>query len=216
MEVRSLNVRLEASTERVTVVRVDPNTRRFRVIYAPGEAYQVSAWAQQTGGALVVNAGYFTADHFATGLLISQGETHGVSYDDYAGMFAVTGADEASVRWLRAWPYQPDEVLNEAVQSFPVLVKPGGVMGFPADADDGRPARRTVIAQDREGRILLMIAPRGYFSLHTLAVWLTESDLAIDVALNLDGGPSSGLWLAGEVMIDSMVPVPAVIVVQPQ
>jgi hypothetical protein len=99
------------------------------------------------------------------------------------------------------------------VQSFPVLVKPGGVMGFPADADDGRPARRTVVAQDRRGRLLFLVAPRGYFSLHHLAVWLVASDLDVDVALNLDGGPSSGLWLRDGPQIDSLVPVPSVIVV---
>jgi len=71
-------------------------------------------------------------------------------------------------------------------------------MGFPADADDGRPARRTVVAQDLEGRILLIIAPRGYLSLHELAFFLSESDLDLDVALNLDGGFSTGLWLRAD------------------
>jgi hypothetical protein len=102
----------------------------------------------------------------------------------------------------------------EALQSFPVVVKPGGVMGFPADADDGRPARRTVVAQDVQGRILIIVAPRGYLSLHELARFLAGSDLDLDVALNLDGGFSTGLWLrAGErsVEVDSLVPVPSVI-----
>jgi uncharacterized protein YigE (DUF2233 family) len=100
------------------------------------------------------------------------------------------------------------------LQSFPVLVKPGGVMGFPADADDGRPSRRTVVAQDNQGRILLLVAPRGYLSLHEMARFLAESDLDLNVALNLDGGYSTGLWLkAGEqpVEINSLVPVPSVI-----
>jgi uncharacterized protein YigE (DUF2233 family) len=125
----------------------------------------------------------------------------------------VTEMGEVSVRWLRTWPYDPYEGLREAVQCFPVLVKPGGVMGFPADADDGRPARRTVVAQDRDGRILLMVAPRGFFSLHVLATWLVESDPDVDIALNLDGGTSSGLWMPQVVQIDSQVAVPVVIAV---
>lgn len=137
-------------------------------------------------------------------------------------MFAVSpspgrGEEEVSVRWLREWPYDPDEPLVEAVQSFPVLVKPGGVMGFPADADEGKPARRTVVAQDRSGSILVIVAPRGYLSLHELAVFLVGSDLEVDVALNLDGGGSTGLWLeAGGVgvEIDSITPVPSVIVAE--
>ena len=87
-------------------------------------------------------------------------------------------------------------------------------MGFPADADDGRPARRTVVAQDYQGRILIIVAPRGYLSLHELARFLAESDLDLDVALNLDGGYSTGLWLQADgliVNIDSLVPVPSVV-----
>ncbi|RLC56527.1 MAG: phosphodiester glycosidase family protein, partial [Chloroflexota bacterium] len=135
-------------------------------------------------------------------------------YGDFAGMFAVSPDGRVSVRWLRDQPYNPDEPLKEALQSFPVLVKPGGVIGFPADADDGRPARRTVVARDLEGRILFIVAPRGYLSLHELACFLAGSDLNLDVALNLDGGFSTGLWLKTDEMsveIDSLVPVPSVI-----
>lgn len=212
MAVRSLDVKLGEFTERVTLVRVDPDATDFRVLYAPGKPRTVGEWAQQTGAQLVINAGYFTEEYEATGLLVSNGEPYGVSYEDFAGMFAVSATGATDVRWLREQPYDPAEPLREAVQCFPVVVKPGGVMGFPADADDGRPARRTVVAQDREGRILWMVAPRGYFSLHALAVWLTESDLDVDIALNLDGGPSSGLWLNPGVAIDSLSPVPAVII----
>ena len=125
--------------------------------------------------------------------------------------------ERVSVRWLHDQPYDPDEPLQEALQSFPVLVKPGGLIGFPVDADDGRPARRTVVAQDRQGRILIIVAPRGHLSLHELACFLIESDLNLDVALNLDGGFSTGLWLRAHekfVEIDSLVPVPSVISVE--
>ena len=87
----------------------------------------------------------------------------------------------------------------------------------PADADDGRPARRTVVAQDYQGRILFIVAPRGYLSLHELARFLAESDLDLDVALNLDGGASTGLWLRTDEMSvesDSLIPVPSVITAQ--
>ncbi|MFN2285420.1 MAG: phosphodiester glycosidase family protein [Anaerolineae bacterium] len=213
IEVRSLNVAVGANVERVTIARLDPTAVMFRVLYAPGAPATVSAWAQQTGAALTVNAGYFTEEQTVTGLTISNHEVFGTPYGDYAGMFAVTEVGEVSVRWLRTWPYDPYEGLREAVQCFPVLVKPGGVMGFPVDGDDGRPARRTVVAQDRDGHILLMIAPRGFFSLHLLATWLADSDLDVDIALNLDGGPSSGLWIPNVATIDSMGAVPAVIAV---
>ena len=213
LEVRSLNVTVGANVERVTLTRLDPTIVTFRVLYTPGTPSLVSAWAHQTGADVVINAGYFTEAYAVTGLTVSNGAVHGVPYGDFAGMFAVTDDGVVSVRWLRSWPYDSSESLREAVQSFPVLVKPGGVMGFPADADDGHPARRTVVAQDRSGRVLLMVAPRGYFSLHALAVWLTESDLDVDIALNLDGGPSSGLWVKNGPQIDTFSGVPAVIIV---
>jgi len=190
---------------------------RFRVHYDPVVPRPVSAWAGLLQPLLVVNGGYFTPENETVGLLISDGRAWGTSYGDFAGMFAVNPSpleEKASVRWLRDQPYDPNEPLIEALQSFPVLVKPGGVMGFPANADDGRPSRRTVVAQDRQGRILFIVAPRGYLSLHGLARFLADSDLDLDVALNLDGGFSTGLWLRtneAPVEINSLVPVPSVI-----
>ncbi len=222
MAVRSLDVATSHGQERVTVVRIDdPAAFTFAIHYFPEYAAPVGGWAAKASALLTVNAGYFTEEYYVTGLTVRDGRTFGQPLGDFAGMFAVDAAGEVSVRWLRERPYDPEELLVAAVQSFPVLVKPGGVMGFPADADDGRPARRTVVAQDRSGRLLFLVAPRGSFSLHELAVWLTESDLDVDVALNLDGGTSSGLWLSAEGhnadgRLDSLKPVPAVITVVPK
>ncbi len=88
-------------------------------------------------------------------------------------------------------------------------------MGFPPDADQGQRSQRTVVGQDTAGRIIFLASPAPRFSLHELAVWLTESDLALDIALNLDGGHSTGLWLQGrDEQIDSLETLPAVIVVE--
>lgn len=196
-------------------MRLDPAAVRFHVFYAPTSPHLVSEWAAMLQSLLVINAGYFTPENETVGLLISGGQTWGTSLDDFAGMFAVTSSGEASVRWLKERPYNSDESLLEAVQSFPVLVKPGGIVGFPANADEGAPARRTAVAQDRNGHILFVVAPRGYLSLHELATFLAGSDLEIDTALNLDGGGSTGLWLEiGGIEIDSGTPVPSVISVE--
>jgi len=214
---REMDVATGSALERVTIVRLDPTLVRFRVRYEPANPRPISAWATALSPLMMVNGGYFAPAGEATALLISNGRPAGPPLGDFGGMFAVTADGQASVRWLREQPYDPEEGLAEAVQSFPVLVKPGGVMGFPADGDEGMPARRTVVAQDEAGHILIMVAPRGYLSLHELAVFLADSDLGIDVALNLDGGSSTGLWLnSGEtsVKIDSRTPVPSVIAVE--
>ncbi len=216
MEVRSLPVTTSLGIERVNLTRLAAEGFHFRIRYTPGQAQPLRAWAMQTGLLLTLNAGYFSEAYEVIGLTIVEGRPYGFVYEDFAGMFTVKQNGEVSVRWLRERPYSYNEPLVAGVQSFPVLVKPGGVMGFPPDADDGSPARRTVVAQDRDGHILFLIAPRGYFSLHELAVWLVSSDLGVDIALNLDGGNSSGLWLdegPHPIQIDSYTPVPAVITV---
>ncbi len=217
VEGRHLWAATGAGPERLSLVRLDPGRVRLRVIYQPAHPRRVSEWAAALPDALVVvNAGYYDPDMQAAGLIISDGIPSGHSYGDFAGMLAVSPSGQVSVRWLRTRPFNPDEGLAQAVQSFPVLVKPGGVMGFPPDADEGQRSRRTVVAQDRARRIILLVSPLPRFSLHELAVWLTASDLELDIAMNLDGGTSSGLWVSGQGdQIDSEVPVPAVISVEP-
>jgi hypothetical protein len=222
VELREIDVSLDAErpTERLRIVRLDPSQVEFRVRYNPGDPRMISDWGTEAESLLVVNGAYFAPQDEGgetIGLLVSDGQRWGTPLDSYAGMFAVTGSGDVSVRWLEQSPYDPQEPLVQAVQSFPVLVKPGGVMGFPAGADDGTPARRTVVAQDRGGNVLFIVARGGTLSLHELAVFLAESDLAIDVAFNLDGGGSTGMWLAAggaRVEIESFTPVPSVISVR--
>jgi exopolysaccharide biosynthesis protein len=83
-----------------------------------------------------------------------------------------------------------------------MLVKPGGAAGYTEAG--GEAARRTVIAQDGDGRILFILAPRGRFTLAQLSQTLAASDLNLDTALNLDGGASTGL-----ILIDPPASIPA-------
>ena len=41
--------------------------------------------------------------------------------------------------------------------------------------------------------VLFIVTPGSTFTLYGMAVWLANSDLDIDTALNFDGGSSSGL-----------------------
>lgn len=179
--------------ETIRVWRLAPDHYRFDVGYRPGEPQSLRDWQAATGALLVVNGGFYTEAFEATGLVVTGGERYGVSYGGFAGMLSVTPVG-AELRWLAQRPYSPSETLTAALQSFPMLVRPGGVMGFPNE--DGTAARRTVVARDADGRWLFILTTRGAFSLHRFSRYLVESDLAIDHALNLDGGASSGLILA--------------------
>jgi uncharacterized protein YigE (DUF2233 family) len=197
--------------ESLYLLRLEPAHYRFDIAYRPGQPQFMYQWQADTGALVVVNAGYFTENYVHTGRIVAGGEASGSSYGDFAGMFAVTEAGP-ELRWLRQRPYDPAEPLLAAVQSFPLLVRPGGVMGFPEE--DGRPSRRTVVAQDRQGRILFLIAPWGSFTLHQLSLFLVNSDLDLEIALNLDGGSSSGLLLADPLEgSPALMPLPAVITI---
>jgi uncharacterized protein YigE (DUF2233 family) len=226
VELREIDVAAhpDGPTERLQIVRLDPGQVLFRVGYDPINPKRVSDWGRDLQPLLVVNGAYFAPENEGNqtiGLVVANGQRWGRLLGAHAGMFAVTARGDVSVRWLQQRPYDPAEPLSYAMQSFPVLVRPGGMMGFPADADEGTPARRTVVAQDRQGNVLLIVAPRGHLSLHQVAVSLAGADLGVDIALNLDGGGSTGMWLAaGEAAArpvantDSYTPVPSVILVE--
>jgi uncharacterized protein YigE (DUF2233 family) len=96
-----------------------------------------------------------------------------------------------------------------------MLVFPGSVPA--AIEDDGRRARRSAVAIDRAGRLLLLVSPASDFTLRGLADWLSQSDLDVDRALNLDGGSSTGLYLNDGTLheaIDAFGPLPIVLLVE--
>src|SRR5215207_5806908 len=190
---------------------------QFRLDVAYHESPQsLESWKAETNALLVVNGGYFRVEnenHIPNGLTIVDGEAFGNSYEPFAGMLAIR-EQGAELRWLAEKPYDPNEPLMAGLQSFPVLVKPGGVLGFPEQNEDNVRARRTVIGQDQEGRLLFIVAPRGYFTLHLLSLYLTASDLNLDIAINLDGGPSTGFLVANPPeIIPSQTLLPIVILV---
>ncbi len=188
--------------DEITLLRVDPAYHDFDVAYDP-QGKKLEEWREQTGAEAVINGGYFRKEQenfVPDGLLIVGGTAFGESYGDYAGMFAVGGTG-VELRWLRTDPYDPGEGLRAGLQSFPLLIKPGGLVGFPAESDDGIRARRTAVGQDRRGRIVFLAADGEYFTLRALSLFLHDSDLDLDIAMNLDGGPSTGMIVADPALI---------------
>jgi hypothetical protein len=204
--------------EALYLLRLDPSLFRLDVAYHE-TPQNLEDWQKETNALIVLNGAYFSIEnekYIPNGLTIINGQAFGSTYGSFAGMLAISD-DGAEVRWLAERPYDPYEPLRAALQSFPLLVKPGGVLGFPVEHEDNIKARRTVIAQDRSGRILFLIAPRGHFTLHQLSFYLTTSDLDLHIALNLDGGPSTGIFLASpREIIPAQTLSPIVILVYPR
>lgn len=179
----------------------------------------LAAWQAESGAVLVVNGGYYSIEndrYFPDGLTIINGVARGRSLGSRAGMLVIHERG-AELRSLGLSPYDPSEPLRAALESFPVLVQPGGQPGVRAGTVSQARARRTVIAQDRAGRMLFLIAPQGYFTLHELSVYLAQSDLDLDIAINLDGGGSTGIQVSDpQELIAPTRPLPFVILAYPR
>jgi uncharacterized protein YigE (DUF2233 family) len=198
----------------LVVVRLDLAEVQLRVAYAPERPRALRGWFDETQSLLAINGGFFDTQYRGTALVIADGEASGTSYEGFGGMLAVTPAGSVALRPLRDQPYDPTEPLAQAMQSSPMLVFPGGAPAVVED--DGRRARRTAVALDRAGHLLLIVSPTSDFTLSGFADWLSRSDLDVDRALNLDGGSSTGLFLKAGILnerIDSLGPLPLVLLV---
>ena len=201
------------SAER-NILRLDPAAYRIRVAYDAANPGRVREWAAAVKPVALINGGYFDIAKRATALVIFDGIVRGTSYQGFGGMVVVNAAGEFELRSLSQQPYDPNEPLQQAMQSTPMLIQPGGTLSD-LNANEDR-ARRTVIARDTSGRILLIVCDWPVFTLKELATLLHTSDLEIDAALNLDGGRSTGMYLrtpAMQLIIDSFDSVPLVLVV---
>ncbi len=188
-----------ATQVRLHMVRLDPTLVDFTVHYEPGTANSVSGWQSETGAMVIVNGGFFDGEFYTDGITVIDGEEHGVSpsYEEkigVGGFFAVKDG-EVSIVPLDREPVEPGTVdFDFATQSYPMLLMPGGEPAF--DEETGHAAQRTVVGIDDRGRVVFIVIRTGVFTLYELSRMLAELDeegLYLDVALNLDGGKSSGM-----------------------
>lgn len=210
LEQRALPVTNTAGqvVELLYVLRVDQNSYRFDIGYSPGEPKTLPTWLIETGALAVMNASFFTAEYYATGLTVVDGQASGATYD-FGGMVVINDG-RVSLKGLSAEPYNPEEPIDDGLQAFPLLVRRDGSAAFTEPSVNR--ARRTVIGEDKSGRILLMIADRPWFTLTELSYFLADSDLDLSLAFNLDGGPSTGLLLREpELSIPSPVLLPTIL-----
>ena len=217
IELRKLRIDLLDRRASLSIARIDLSQVRLRVGYAPGEPHSLADWAEQSQLLLVVNGGFFDQDFYTTALLISDGVASGSTYEGFGGMLAVAPGGEVTIQPLRDQPYDPAQPLEQAMQSFPMLVFPGGIA--PGIEWNSERDRRTALAFDRGGRLLVIVVSSSSFSLNEFADWLRTSDLDLDRALNLDGGSSTGLYIeagAARENIEPFVRLPIVLIVEPR
>lgn len=197
--------------ERLKVVRIDQELYRFEVAYSPGEPNAIQTWLDELEATAVINGSFFTPEFIATGLTIVDGQPSGQSYGEFAGMVVIVDG-WLEIRDLAQRPYDPNEPIEYAIQTFPILVSDGAQAYF----EGGEADRRSMIGVDGDGRVLLIQSSLGGLSLAQMGQWLAESDLNLEIALNLDGGTSAALAIAGEEDNFGLLPIPNVIAVFPK
>jgi len=196
------------------VARIDPRHFPFRVLYQPGAAQGLSAWRELAPAAsLLVNANFFDKDQQALGLVLSDGVAYGEAYRHRGGTFLVKDGLPALI--ANRGRNLPLAGVEQAVQGFPLLAD-NGAPGYSRAGSAAR-TRRTVIADDEKGRLLIIVAPYWGLSLRDLSAYLASAGLGIQQALNLDGGGSTMIALPdADYYQPSLEAVPGVLAVYPK
>ena len=197
------------------IVRVDPSAFAIRAHYRAGEPLHREEWQAALACPMVlVNANFFDLQNQIEGLLVTDGLTHGTAFEGIGGIFQIDSTSRVSVRSTIAEPYD-NEPLWQAVQGYPMLILNGRAT-YPNN-DGDIITRRTAVAIDRDGHVLLIGTPGLGIRLATLADYLTRIDIEIVSAVNLDGGSSSLMYVntatEPKVAIDSLYPVPSVLAI---
>ncbi len=204
-------------------LRVSVPSVRFGVVRAPGDRL-----GNALGGPVraAVVGGFFEQDRSPSGVLEAAGTIHGQHRPQGGsglllvkdGIASVLASSVASTRWAGAMI---------AVQSGPRLVEPGPVVGIRSDRGD-RYARAAACVRDGGATLDFVVTwsqqdPLRGPGLLSFALALAGPSPAGDAsgcetAVNLDGGPSAGLHLAGSVegTHAPLGPVPWAIVLGPR
>lgn len=217
VEVRRLRVEVGGVDSPLSVVRLDPTKVRFEVGYAPDAPKALSTWVNETQAVAAINGGFFDVAGQTVSLLVHDGEAIGESYIGRGGMFATTPDGSIWLRSLADTPYETGEPVAEAVQGWPLLVRARGEAAY--SFEDGERDRRSAVAVDAAGRVLLVVASTPAFTLREFAEWLATTDLDVAAAVNLDGGSSSGLIVRSQFnpeRIDPFAPLPIVLFAVPR
>jgi hypothetical protein len=196
---RRLQVDLAGGVRDLLAVTVVPGGSAARLIdqsptFPVGAVTVAQARAHVPGAVVAINGGYFEAGFRPLGLVRIAGvDRHPRSSAGVlSGVVAIDGAGH-----LALLPREAE--LADAVAAFqagPFVIDPGGVVGV---GDRPASARRSLLAMDDHGRLLLLVT--GALTLHQVAMLLHDQPQAfgmerVERALNLDGGPSAGLSLA--------------------
>ena len=169
------------------VLQISTRTAAIRVLDSRTwgkTAMTVEEFAAASGAAAVFNGPFFDIDGSPMGLLVVDGKrTQKLRRADW-GVFYVDGSGPHVVHTSE---YGTPDGVQQAFQVGPRLVVGGEVLGLKPQS-----ARRTALCVQAGGGVLALVTS-GSVQASALATWMKEQG-CVD-ALNLDGGPSSQMWV---------------------
>jgi uncharacterized protein YigE (DUF2233 family) len=187
------------------MLRIDPERFRFSIYQFRDEGLSaplsIREWQQRTGAYVLFNAGLFREDYSYLGLLLKGGRSlGGKKHHSWQGLFAAEPTD-GTLRKARVLDLAFDRFAQEApfyreaAQSLMLLDRTGKLRV----RDSGKRANQTIVAEDREGAILLIKTIESV-SLHHLADCLHRQMPSIHQAMAMDGGSSSDVIAGSDLL----------------
>ncbi|HEX7155195.1 MAG TPA: phosphodiester glycosidase family protein [Thermoanaerobaculia bacterium] len=191
----------------VYVTRVDLESEHVRVIGTreADKGTTVSQYAQRNNVLAAINGDYFDENRFPIGLSVGPcGRWDGTKDTTREGVFFVDG-DQAEIRPPSDIIDDPEE-LDFAVSGWPMLVRDCKALTAAelpgSDKFTRAPHPRTAVALSEDGNTLYLVVADGRIkgaagmTLAQLAAFIKD-ELDACSAMNLDGGGSSAMWVAG-------------------
>ena len=189
----------------LVLLKMDPVQFRFATFYFRGEGFSepptIMEWQQRTGATILFNAGQFLEDYTYLGLLLKDGRSiGGKRHRSWRGLFVAEplapGGKLAGILDLALDDFSEERPsYREVAQSLMLVDR----QGKPRVRRSGRQAQQTVIAELTNGTVLL-IKTVGESSLWDVAACLKAGLPEIHQALAFDGGSSSDVLVAPEVL----------------
>ncbi len=191
----------------IHVTRIDLRSANIRVIGTreADRGTTVSQYARRNNTVIAINGDYFDEKRNPIGLSVGPcGTWDGTSDTAREGVVAV---DDGKVRIeTPADVLEETEDLDAAVSGWPMLVKsckPIPSTKLPgSDKFTRSPHPRTAVGLSKDGKRLFLVVSEGRqtkvpgLTLGQLAYFMANT-LKVCTAINLDGGGSSAMWVAG-------------------
>lgn len=175
----------------IAVLRADPRRVRLRAHHFKqtdlAQPPSILGWHDVTQATVVFNAGQYYPDWSYMGLLVGGGDTLSARrHSGFQGALVARtrgGHSEAHVLDLATQKLERREGWSEVAQSFMLFDRAGGLRV----RKSSRIANRTAVAEDGEGRLLVIVSEGGY-TIADFATLLMRSPLELTHAMAMDGG----------------------------